>query len=665
MSKTDLDKHILLSLLLLNPVITFLLSKSVLLSFICLLVALVLIVITAKSKKIIYLFTINFILLISLFLHSEVVFKFGFPEYIITNLYEIEDGYYFNKPELLEDIRDKEYEVFYKTNVEGYRMPSALSADKTVEKCDWLFVGDSFTQGAQVEFRNLYTSQLYNQFPDKVIVNAGISGFGIIEEYNYYKNAGYKLKPQKVFLQICSFNDFMNVKENNHDFSDYLTQYSELARFLLFNLKYKSPEELSLGRWVEPFCKQEEDNRDYNIFYTDKSEKQLQDLKKFAKYLALFKQEVEKNGSELVVLLIPTKEQSYSRYLDEVTSGFEIPSSKLDMLYPNNFLKKLCDQNGVELIDLLDAYKENAENVFFEYDEHLNEFGHYLTAEVLKEKISRTSISKSTLLSNTLLGDRYPTLIDNDERLLYQSYRDGNNEIFLNDSKMKNETRLTHNNIDESHPTVNLSKNIVALTEGSAEDLTTNIALLDLETMERTYQTLESNTFGAIPNFSPDGNSITYAEWNWDEREQNFTTPRIVISPLESSESKNVLTDGKHEDWRPIFTSDGKSIIFISKRSEQFDLFIKEISSGTERQLTNTPYDEWDPQISQDGKSIVYAGKKDGNWDLFILDIESGQPYRITETIGDEWDPSFSSKGEKVVFSGEFGFHHCIYQLIL
>ena len=469
MSKSHTGKNILLTFTLFNPVIIFLLFKSFFISFISFLFAYVIISFFSKKSKIAYVYIVNFILLISLLFHSEVLFKYSFSEYVIPNLYEIKNGFYFNKPKLLENIKDKEYEIFYKTNKDGYRIPEALSHDKEIKQCDWLFIGDSFTQGAQVEYQNLYTTQLYNKHPDKVILNAGISGFGIVEEYNYYKNKGHKLKPKKVFLQICSFNDFMNIRENNNKFSDYLTQYSDLARFLLFNLKYKSPEELSLGRWVEPFCKEKKDNENYNVFFKKKSENQLNDLKIFEKYLKLFKEEVEKNGSELIVILIPTKEQSYSRYLNEVTTAFHIEESEIDMLYPNKFLKKLCEDNNINLIDLLQKYKTSLKSVFFDYDEHLNEFGHYLTSEAISESISSSKKNKLSILSKNLLGDRYPTYVDgSNNNILYQSSRDGNSEILFNNKNMNNEIRLTYNNVDESHPILNKNKTIIAFTEGNS-----------------------------------------------------------------------------------------------------------------------------------------------------------------------------------------------------
>ena len=664
MKKRTIGFHIVLSLLLFNPPILFLVFNSVLIALFTWFIGLLLILYTSDRSKLLLPYLINFFLLISFFIYAEAVFRFGFAEYKIDNLYEIKGDYYFNKPNLVKRIEDKEFEITYKTNDSGYRIPASLDTKNRTTECDWLFIGDSFTQGAQVEFQNLYTSQLYRSFPDKVISNAGISGFGIIEEFEYYKNEGVHLKPNKVFLQLCSFNDFMNVKKSRNTFSEYLMQYSDFVRFLLFNIKYKSPGELPLGRWTEPFYSTEKENQDYNIFYKEKSNKQLKDISKFEEYLVKFKEETAKNGSELIVFLIPTKEQVSERLLNEVLTAFQINKESLDLSFSNELLKKLCTENNISFIDLLPSFNENQENIFFEYDEHLTNYGHYLTSETLKEKIN-TEKETFKLLSNNLLGERYPFPINGRNEIIYQGQRDGNMEIISKNFETDIEKRITYNDIDESHPCLSPSEKYTAFTEGDPEEMETRVCLLNNLTKERIYLNDDSNVFSSIPSFSPNDKLITYAEWTWSEKSKSYSSTNIVVQHLDSMEIKFNITNDENEDWRPIFTPDGESIIFISKRNGQFDIFLRSLKNLSEKQITNTPHDEWDPSISNNGESLIYAAKVDDNWDLFLMNMVTDNVTRITETKGNEWDPFFASNDEKIFFAGEFGVYNCIYEMKL
>src|SRR5690606_8407812 len=148
-----------------------------------------------------------------------------------------------------------------------------------------------------------------------------------------------------VFLQICNFNDFMNVKNTTSGVSDYLMSYSNFLRFILYDFKYSNPAELPLGRWTEPFYPDDESNLNFNIFYKDKSEDKLNDIKRLKEYLKEFSQAVRSIGAELIIVQIPTKEQISYKYFDEVISSFDIDVDKLDMTYPNKLIKEICLEN--------------------------------------------------------------------------------------------------------------------------------------------------------------------------------------------------------------------------------------------------------------------------------------------------------------------------------
>ena len=212
----------------------------------------------------------NLAAIASILFHAEVIFTMVYADKDIPNLYELHGKYYFNKPYLDRQFNDPEFVTRYKTNCQGYRIDDLTSQNQKIEKCDWLFIGDSYTQGAQVEYNQLFSSSIYKDFPDKVIVNAGISGAGLYDELNYFKDKGKELSPKVVFLQIGAFNDFMNIKEHVPSLQDYIMEWSALYRYFEYNIA--NSDELPLGRWTEPFFPNKEDNIDNNIFFKQTSD---------------------------------------------------------------------------------------------------------------------------------------------------------------------------------------------------------------------------------------------------------------------------------------------------------------------------------------------------------------------------------------------------------
>ena len=656
--------------ILLNPVIIYLVSDNLTVSLIIPLLSYVLFLLLSRNKKTnaLSILTFNILFVLSFFLHAEVIFTNNFSDYIIEDLYVVKQKYYFNKPYLNKTFRDKEFIVQYKTNKQGFRIGSDDDPEIEVEKVDWLFLGDSYTQGAQVQYEDLYTSKLFNFFPDKIIVNSGISGMGLPEEYNYYISEGENLKPKKVILQICNFNDFMNVKENHSGFSDYFMHYSNFARFLLYDFKFANPAELPLGRWTEPFYPSEKLNEDYNIFYKADSEIKDQDILNFETYLIKLNDAVVKNGAELIVVQIPTKEQISYKFFEEVVRNFNIDASRLDMNFPNNLLDRICKENNIKRIDLLTDFTNSQNDLFYQFDEHLNVSGHQQMAESIRNFFDKEKkeVLKPKLLSGFNTGDRYPNFSMYDKNVLsFQSLRDGNMELFLSDSSLQSQRRLTWNNIDEIHPWLSTDNKKIVFTEGNQLNNKTKVVIMNVDGTDRRYITNDRNTYGAIPSFSYESSKLTYAEWRQDEKTNYFSNSYIVIYDLITNK-KDIISSDKIESWRPIFSPDNKSLFYISKESNgPFDIFRFDMTTGSIKNITNTNYDEWDPTISRDGKLLVYAGKKNGNWDLFLYEILTGKKHQLTNSLGDEWDPTFSPCGKYIYYAGTFGFHNGIFRINL
>jgi len=654
---------LLATLLLANPAILFLLTRSVL-SAIAVPMACIAVMQLVASRprwRLLSAYLFNAFAVLSIFAHAEVVLVYGFPDYVVENLYTIEDGYYFNRPFLDQTFRTKEYVVRYRTNAQGFRIADAQEATHTYTTADWLVIGDSFTQGAQVDFSQLYTTLLNRRFPDKIVVNAGISGLGIGHEYNYFAKDGYRLRPDLVILQLSSFNDFMNVEPSLVGLSDRLMTHSAFIRLLLADFKFTNPATLPLGRWTEPFHPDPQSNADFNIFYTETSPTKARDLAAFERYLTSLRDSVVSHKAKLLVVLIPTKEQVHARYLEEVLREFSIAPSRLDMRRPNMFLAALTQRLNVEFLDLLSAFQSGG-SPFFEYDEHLSPVGQTVMAKALAERLEEIGgRSEVRLLSTDLTADRYPLFSQDGSLMSYQSFRDGNMELFVATPDLRQQRQLTFNDVDESHPMLSKDNSQILFTQGLPESQRTEVVIMNVDGSGRRVLTSEPNVFGAIPTFSRSNLRIAYAEWTYDETSDVFATPRISVLDVVSGK-KQYITPANRESWRPVFAPDDSRLYYISKTNGQFDLYAYDLTDRSEHQLTQTPVDEWDPQVSPDGAHLVYAARADGNWDLFLMEIATGATRRLTATKGDEWDPSFTPDGASILFAGRFGLLEALFE---
>lgn len=649
-------KPILFTFIFFNPIVLLILFKSY---WISLLIPLIIVLggyyvcMIKNLRWVVWLF--NIFAIVGISLNAELIFRSLYADKDVPNIYEVRGKYYFNKPYLNQRFDDEEFSSRYITNCQGYRIDLLTNANDSIKQCDWLFLGDSSTQGAQVNYDEMFSSLLYSDFPDKVIVNAGMSGAGLYESLNYLRDEGARLHPKRIILQIGAFNDFYNIRERTAGWSEYLMEHSDLYRYIQYNL-IDNPA-LPLGRWTEPFFDNKEENSKYNIFYKKSSNEKEADKVAFTEVLSKFKKEADKLNAELVVMLIPSKEQISDEMLNEVCSRFNISKDELDMAATNKMTREACNRLGISLIDLYDCFIQSEKFPFFMRDEHLNPDGHKLIASAMKSTFA-TEKAKYNVFRHGNKNERYPTFFDDGMSVLFQSQEA---ETFL--IKASNLIRSREDNIWTSpkeliHPTISKNGEWLVFTQGDQDRGETDVILYNRNA--GTDLRVNPDGFrGAIPTFSNDSRFIVYPKWKDNEN------PIISIYDIGKRAEVQSIGDKGTECWRPIFAHNDSIIYYIRMESDSlFGIRKFNIATKEDSKVLKTNYNIWDIAISPNGEKIAYAGNKDGNWDLFLFDIASNKVSQITSSIGNEWDPAFYNDDE-IWFAGVFGINNGIYHIRL
>lgn len=643
--------YILSTLLLWNPLLLLLLTRSWRITVVTIVVLPVVAYFVSKSNNLrLKVWIFNLWALSGIALHAELLFREFLSDKSIPNLYELHGKYYFNKPFLEREFRTNEYVSIYKTNSQGYRMDELSNAYDTIKACDWLFIGDSFTQGAQVNYNELYTTRLFTSFPNKVIVNGGISGAGLYDELNYFKDKGKYLSPKVVFLQIGVFNDFFNIKERRATYQDYLMEKSDLYRFLAYNVF--STDSLPLGRWTEPFFPTAEENRDYNILYKEQSEFKKADKNAFKQCIKDWKKEVEKIEAKLVLVLIPSKEQVSPVLLKEVTDKYHITEDQLDMTAPNRLFASTASGLGLKAIDLTGDFQRLQEFPFFAHDEHLNTAGHQLIADALTTAFTPYA-DGTQYVSQGNTHERYPMYYQQDSILLYQG-QDANKFFILSRSVKEGTSQTLVSSFEELvHPVFSPDMRYLTYTEGNQQSSETDVILRD-NILGKTQRLNGTNQYAAIPMFSHSGSLLAMPLWSNQKTVANIHVYDIMQERYIEHIPSTV------ECWRPIFSLDDKNLFFI-KKENFFSIKRYNLVSGKVTDVLSLPFDIWDIALSPSGKHLVFAGNKDGNWDLFSYTFATKQVKQLTYTIGNEWDPAFGPTDNDLWFAGTFGFNDGIF----
>ena len=153
---------------------------------------------------------------------------------------------------------------------------------------------------------------------------------------------------------------------------------------------------------------------------------------------------------------------------------------------------------------------------------------------------------------------------------------------------------------------------------------TSQLEIADRDDIEGTHRRLvRSRRFeqAYTPRFSPDGRRIAFSMW----REGGYRDVRLL--DLETGRIREITRD-RALDTGPIFTPDGRGLVFSSDRTGIANLYVHILEgsgAGRTRQITNVVAGAYAPEMSPSGDRVVYVGYTSFGFDLFSLAL-TGPP---------------------------------------
>ena len=137
--------------------------------------------------------------------------------------------------------------------------------------------------------------------------------------------------------------------------------------------------------------------------------------------------------------------------------------------------------------------------------------------------------------------------------------------------------------------------------------------------------------------FSPDGKEIAFLR-NPDKVEAVSTNSDIYVVSLSGGAAKNITIRNKGYDVGPVYTRDGKSILYRSQATEGFEadrwrLMNYNRATGTSTEITrgfDLQVDEL--ALSPDGNFVYFTAGERGSHPIYKVSLQGGQPQKV---IGD------------------------------
>ncbi len=185
-------------------------------------------------------------------------------------------------------------------------------------------------------------------------------------------------------------------------------------------------------------------------------------------------------------------------------------------------------------------------------------------------------------------------------------------------------TKLTNNPQNDACPSWSPDGNWIAFV--SNETGTYKLYKMKADGTEQTPLCTYGDLLEYQPQWSPDGTKIAFTRWG------NFWgTDNAELFIIKNGETNPVnISNNGNNDWYPVWSPNGSSIIFMSDRDGDREIYVWRNNNVTN--LTNyNVYDEDYHSFSPDGSKIVFTSTRDSiNQQIYIMNADGSNQTRLT-----------------------------------
>jgi Tol biopolymer transport system component len=111
----------------------------------------------------------------------------------------------------------------------------------------------------------------------------------------------------------------------------------------------------------------------------------------------------------------------------------------------------------------------------------------------------------------------------------------------------------------------------------------------------------------------------------------------------------------------PAWSRDGRTIVFVSWRDGNGEVYAMDADGSSPRNLTQDPAKDVHPAWSPDGRSIAFVSSRDGNSEVYVMNADGSGKRNLTRSRASDDSPTWSPDGRRIAFLRGPGFRGQLY----
>lgn len=254
--------------------------------------------------------------------------------------------------------------------------------------------------------------------------------------------------------------------------------------------------------------------------------------------------------------------------------------------------------------------------------------------------------------SSEAVAHAEPSWSPDGKRLAFRRLEKTASDLVMVDLASQKSQWITHDNVLDMNPAwASDGRSIYYSSAGGGGLNVWRLAVNADGEREGTPQQLTTGAGDDInPALSPDGKELAFSVRAFDSDVWRLpvdpATGRPTSQPQQVTATTRVESRGA---WSP----DGSMIAFNTDRRGEMNLWVRSLTSGTERQITSGPGGDYQPNWSPDSRTLAFFSARSGNSDIWSVRVAGGEPARLTTDRGMDTNPFFSPDGSRIAFMSD------------
>ncbi len=169
-----------------------------------------------------------------------------------------------------------------------------------------------------------------------------------------------------------------------------------------------------------------------------------------------------------------------------------------------------------------------------------------------------------------------------------------------------------------------------------------------LEQIPTGFATRINNDHG----ISPDGKQLVIshsADEHIVDPRQDWLASSIYLLPIGGSAAPVKVTSKAPSFWHG-WSPDGKTLAYVGRRNDEWDIYSISVTGGDERRLTSCKGLDDGPDYSPDGRHIYYNSYCSGKMEIWRMGADGTEPEQLTRDAYSNWFPHPSPDGRWVAY---------------